>query len=265
MTFCCRDGLQSAAFRDVEFRGVVWLDTSKCAPSGMLLGSFHSYSDMRYGSVSGGSQALLPQVSVMPGRTFARLWSCCDSMIFSHSALQLQGSVVLGTLLVAVMGLCARKQGSEPLRPLQELAGAALAGLYVQAQSGCHGLSPAAAPPGTERTSARPQLDSGHAGAQWHPVRKRLRWMCGGSLGEPQPVFCMSRRASMASLMMSGFLSVVAVCLFKRRVVCSSRAIGAKGHCDKGWRGHASKCHPMSCEAVSSCITGSLAERCERG
>ena len=29
-------------------------------------------------------------------------------------------------------------------------------------------------------------------------------WNC--SLGKPQPVFCMSRRASMASLMMSGFL-----------------------------------------------------------
>ena len=35
-------GLQSAAFHDAKFRGVVWLDTSKCAPSGMRLGSFHS-------------------------------------------------------------------------------------------------------------------------------------------------------------------------------------------------------------------------------
>ena len=35
-------GLQSAAFRDAKFRGVVWLDTAKCAPSGMLLGSFHN-------------------------------------------------------------------------------------------------------------------------------------------------------------------------------------------------------------------------------
>ena len=34
--------LQSAAFRDAEFQGIVWLDTSKCAPSGMLLGSYHS-------------------------------------------------------------------------------------------------------------------------------------------------------------------------------------------------------------------------------
>ena len=35
-------GLQSAAFRDAEFQGVVWLDTCKCAPGGMLLGSFCS-------------------------------------------------------------------------------------------------------------------------------------------------------------------------------------------------------------------------------
>ena len=31
-------GLQSAAFRDANFQGVVWLDTCKCAPWGMVLG-----------------------------------------------------------------------------------------------------------------------------------------------------------------------------------------------------------------------------------
>ena len=28
--------LESAAFRDAEFQGLVWLDTCKCAPGGML-------------------------------------------------------------------------------------------------------------------------------------------------------------------------------------------------------------------------------------
>ena len=111
-------GLESAAFRDAEFRGVVWLDTCKCAPCDMLLGSLHGI----FGAKHGSGKELL---AMLPQGSMVLVGFRCGSNSLHEWLLQvlLHGSIVLGTLLLAVLA-CVSLVLMSNVQSCETLAGA---------------------------------------------------------------------------------------------------------------------------------------------